>query len=79
MTASVLGHNEGVIENRLRRATPPLSWRWPIVVVLLVLTAAALILIAVLSLPGPDAQPVDVSAFGPAGAACFWPFTHISW
>lgn len=51
-----------------RLRPPPLSWRWPLTAGLLALTPVALTLIALVSVSEAFPQPVDVSAFAPAGA-----------
>ena len=51
-----------------RLRPPPLSWRWPLTAGFLALTPVALTLIALVSVSEAFPQPVDVSAFAPAGA-----------
>lgn len=55
--------------SRLQLRPPPLSLRWPLTGGFLVLTAAALTLVAMASISDAFPQPVDVSVFAPAGAA----------
>jgi len=54
---------------RLQLRRPPLSWRWPLTGGFLVLTAVALVLVAVASISDAYPEPVDVGVFAPAGAA----------
>ncbi len=55
--------------SRIRLRPPPLSWRWPLTGGFLVLTPVVLTLVAMASISDAFPQPVDVSAFAPAGAA----------
>lgn len=55
--------------SRLQLQPPPLSWRRPLMSGFLVLTAAALTLVAMASISDAYPQPVDVGVFAPAGAA----------
>lgn len=55
--------------SRLRLRPPPPSWRWPLTGGFLALTPVVLTLVALASISNAFPQPVDVSAFAPAGAA----------
>jgi len=54
--------------SRLPLRPPPVSWRWPLTGGFLALTPVVLTLVALVSISDAFPQPVDVSAFGPAGA-----------